>query len=147
MAGSRRRGCIKSSGEKIQLIIRRMRCEGCKRIHHELPNLLVPYKRYEAESIEQVVTQEAPAVGADESTLRRIRTWFEIWSVYATRCLASIAHRMEFPVENGSNPLQFSLQSIGQAESHQNNGWLGKVVRPIVNMNLWVQTRSAFLSE
>jgi len=44
-----------------------MRCMSCKRILHELPNLLVPYKRYEADSIEQVVTEPTSSfVGMEE---------------------------------------------------------------------------------
>jgi hypothetical protein len=146
VAGSRRRGYIKGSGETIKLIIRRMRCKSCQRIHHELPNILVPYKRYEAASIEEIATTEQPAVGADESTLRRIRAWFLVWSAYADRCLAAIARRFGLPVEEQSNPLQSSLHNMGHLGNHP-NGWLGQIVRPIVNLNLWVQTRSAFLSE
>ncbi|WP_242966792.1 DUF6431 domain-containing protein [Desulfosporosinus sp. FKA] len=31
-----------------------MRCVNCRRIHHELPDCLVPYKRYESTCIESV---------------------------------------------------------------------------------------------
>ncbi|MGI6467766.1 MAG: DUF6431 domain-containing protein [Syntrophomonadaceae bacterium] len=42
----RKRSCIDSLGEKVILSIRRLRCVECKRIHHELPDMLVPYKRH-----------------------------------------------------------------------------------------------------
>ncbi|MGB4509265.1 MAG: DUF6431 domain-containing protein, partial [Syntrophomonadaceae bacterium] len=41
--GSRPRKCVNSVGERITLIIRRLRCVKCQRIHHELPDMLVPY--------------------------------------------------------------------------------------------------------
>ncbi|WP_445349419.1 DUF6431 domain-containing protein [Desulforudis sp. DRI-14] len=44
--GSRKRSCIDSLGDKIVLIIRRLGCVACHRIHHELPDMLVPYKRF-----------------------------------------------------------------------------------------------------
>lgn len=143
--GSRRRGFVKSSGESVQLIIRRLRCIDCQSIHHELPNLLVPYKRYEAESIEQGVTETSPSVAADESTLRRWKTWFAVWSPYAASCLAAIASRFHLPVKESSHSSQSLLQRLGRFVGNA-NGWLARVVRPIANTNLWIHTRSAFLS-
>ncbi|WP_307545897.1 DUF6431 domain-containing protein [Paenibacillus sp. V4I5] len=31
------------------LVIRRLHCSQCLKIHHELPDCIVPYKRYESE--------------------------------------------------------------------------------------------------
>lgn len=142
VAGSRARVCIQSTGERIKLIIRRMHCEQCRRIHHELPDILVPYKRYDRSSIEQIVTEPAPAVAADESTLRRIRNWFYEWVAYAVRVLSAIEHRFGMPEGGVSSLLQPSLQSSGRVV----RGWMAKTVRAITNSNLWVQTRSACLS-
>ena len=55
MIGSRKRAFISSVGERIVLIIRRLKCKACGRVHHELPDILVPYKRYSSESIEAVI--------------------------------------------------------------------------------------------
>jgi Domain of unknown function (DUF6431) len=126
-------------------MIRRMQCKECERIHHELPDIIVPYKRYEAASIEQVVTEPNPAVAVDESTLRRLRNWFKIWSAYAVGCLSALANRYNLPVKASSKPLQSSLQRIGQFVGNA-DGWLARSVRSIANVNLWAQTRSAFLS-
>lgn len=143
--GSRRRRYIQSSGEKVTLVIRRMRCESCCKIHHELPNILVPYKRYDAASIEETVSQQNPAVAADESTLFRLRQWFTSWSTYAVGCLTAIAHRFNLPVPELSTPSQSPLQTIGRFVGDA-DGWLARVVRPIANTHLWVHTRSACLS-
>ncbi|CAB3389576.1 conserved protein of unknown function [Kyrpidia spormannii] len=144
--GSRRRGCVRASGEKIQLIIRRLRCGRCRRIHHELPDILVPYKRHEALGIEAAVS-EPPAdhVGAEESTLRRWRHWFAGWAPYAAGCLNALAHRFGFPVESSSTCPQSALRRIGRLVGEA-SGWLARAVRPMANANLWVQTRSACLS-
>ena len=143
--GSRRRGYIQSSGEKTLLVIRRLRCEVCRKIHHELPNILVPYKRYDAASIEETVSQPKPAVAADESTLLRLRQWFAAWSTYAVGCLAAVAHRFDLPVQESSTPSQSPLQIIGRFVGDA-DGWLARVVRPIANTHLWIHTRSACLS-
>jgi len=143
--GSRRRGCIDSSGEKVALVIRRMRCETCHKIHHELPDILVPYKRYDAASIEEIVSEPKAAVASDESTLLRLRQWFVNWFTYAAGCLAAVAHRFNLPVRESSAPSQSALQVIGQFVG-DSDGWLARAVRPIANAHLWVHTRSACLS-
>ena len=144
--GSRKRKYIKSSGENCSLVIRRLRCQQCNRIHHELPDILVPYKRYDSESIEAVVTgSSALSVAADESTLARWRSWFQSHSTYFRGCLDSIAIRFLHGATRSDSGLPRSvLQKIWQ---HTNNvtGWLARVVRPIANVNLWLHTRFAFL--
>ena len=144
--GRRRRGCIDSLGEKKILSIRRLRCANCKRIHHELPDMLVPYKRHVRESIEAVITREAEiSVIADESTLKRWRSWFNERANYLRGCLASIILRYDLKESaGGSSDLpQSKLHRIWQQVGNA-PGWLARVVKPIANLNLWPHTRSAF---
>jgi hypothetical protein len=128
-------------------MIRRLQCVQCHRVHHELPDILVPYKRYGCESVEAVVNAEAElTVAADESTIYRWRRWFEWLSNYFACALHSIAIRFNpQSVEAGSelpqSPLQRIWQQVGDAPR-----WLARTVRPVVNANYWVQTRSALLS-
>ena len=127
-------------------MIRRLRCESCSRIHHELPDKLVPYKRYDAESIEGAVNKPARTdIAADESTLSRWKLWFFTWVVYAQGCLQLISIRFDLPVENSSGCSQSALQRLGQFVGTE-DGWLSRVVRSIANSHLWRQTRSAFMS-
>lgn len=136
--GSRRRTRIQASGEVSCLIIRRLHCGDCKRVHHELPDILVPYKRYDADSIERVVAGTgATDVAADDATLSRWRHWFSAWLVYALGCLASIAIRFNLPVKDSSVPSPSALQAIGRFVGEA-AGWLARVVRPIANSNRWV---------
>jgi hypothetical protein len=146
--GSRLRCYINNSSESVKLNIRRLRCVQCDRIHHELPDLLVPYKRYDAESIEKVVTCPAATdVPVDESTLHRWNNWVHTLAPYWLGCLASIARRYgQDPVIPSSKDSQSALHRIGQVVGNAIH-WLARVVRPITNMNLWIHTRSAFLSK
>ncbi|MBQ9902168.1 MAG: hypothetical protein IJM51_07260 [Clostridia bacterium] len=51
----RRRISIKEGREVTWIMIRRLYCKKCRRLHNELPDILSPYKHYEAETIEGVV--------------------------------------------------------------------------------------------
>ncbi|WP_240984494.1 DUF6431 domain-containing protein [Acididesulfobacillus acetoxydans] len=145
--GSRRRKCKTSSGQTRVLIIRRLRCVQCGRIHHELPDCLVPYTRYESASIKCVVSKgsESSDVAADNATLYLLRVWFIMILPYFLSCLNAIAIRLgQDPVEEPSVPTLSAHQRIGLYVGHT-SGWLAGIVRPIVNTNSWVHTRSAFL--
>ena len=69
--GVRRRKYIKDSGEYHTLIIRRLRCKDCNKIHHELPDILIPYKRHCVNTIEKIVADE---VRGSEKTRFRTAT-------------------------------------------------------------------------
>lgn len=147
VAGSRRRKYINDLGDIVVLVIRRLRCSHCNRLHHELPDILVPYKRHGSASIEAVITGKAPlTVTADDATIRRWRNWFMELTDYFLGCLESIAVRYgKKPVEEAFRHPSLTLRRIrhhvGDAP-----GWLARIVRPLANANLWVHTRSAFLS-
>lgn len=43
---------VRTKGRKTQkILLRRLRCEECGAIHRELPELIFPYKQYEAEIV------------------------------------------------------------------------------------------------
>ncbi len=136
---SRRRGFIDSAGEHVALFIRRLKCSKCGRVHHELPDILVPYKRYSSESIEAIITGASTlSVAADESTINRLRTWFFTLAGYFASALLSIAVRyMKNAVVKTPDlpepPLQRIWHHVGDEP-----GWLARVVRPVVNTNLWL---------
>lgn len=138
MVGSRERVWYQSSGERSKLIIRRLWCKVEGKIHHELPDILVPYKRYDAESIERVISESVQDdVAVDDSTIYRWKSWFQSWVGYAIGCLQSISIRFHISVEEESTPSQSVLQSLGRFVGMA-FGWLSRVVRPIANSNLWV---------
>ena len=145
--GSRQRKYINGLGDQIVLIIRRLRCEHCQRIHHELPDIVLPYKRYGRASIEAVITGDtALTVTADESTLGRWRNWFSEMYYHFLGCLASIDTLLgNQSVKESSCLSQSALTRIWDYVGNA-SGWLARVVRPVANTNCWVHTRSAFLS-
>lgn len=136
--GSRRRVWYRSDGDRVQLVIRRLQCERCGKIHHELPDLLVPYRRYDAASIEGAVTQPPQSdSAAEESTLARWRSWFAAWAVYAAGCLQAIALRFHLPVRPASRADRYACRTLGRYVGEA-AGWLSRVVRPLANQQLWV---------
>ena len=75
-------------------------------IHHELPDLLIPYKQYDRESIEAVVTStEKLTIAADESTIRRWKHWFWLLANHFVGCLESIAVRYHKETVEGLSSL------------------------------------------
>lgn len=140
--GSRKRTVLQGDGEKIILIIRRLCCQGCSRIHHELPDMLVPYKRYAVAVIEAVIDDTASTVCCENSSIVRIKRWFAESADYLVGALTAIAARFGLTVKPAGGPACRRLKDlVGEAP-----GWLARVVRPVVNANFWVHTRFAFLS-
>ena len=148
--GTRERKSRESSGETKVYNIRRLGCDQCGRIHHELPDFLVPYKRYKAECIESVLSNPSTHdVPADESTLFRWLEWFNSFVDYWANCLLSIVLRTKqdkIPLNLTSVNSETALHRIGRLVGNAPR-WLERIVRPIVNINLWIHTRCAFLSE
>jgi hypothetical protein len=129
--GSRKRKYINKTGEKVTLIIRRLRCSNCKRVHHELPDILVPYKRYGSSSIENVLTDlDNSTVPAEESTIYRWKRWFNHLTIRILTYLLSIPSRskMKYRASNDSISMSF-------LKSHPK--WLAIVVRQLVSINMW----------
>jgi len=109
----------------------------------------VPYKRYEVDCIESAVSEDRKTadIAADECTFYRWKCWFEDFSTYLVGCLSSLAIRYsQISVEPLSEAPRSALQRMGHFVGDAPR-WLARVVRPIANTNLWVHTRSAFLSE
>ncbi len=93
-----------------------------QRVHHELPDMLVPYKRHVRESIEVVVSGDIDlSLTADESTIKRWQTWFGEMAGYFEGCLESISIRYSRKsVEDKSGLPKSKLQQyVGDAQ----DGW------------------------
>lgn len=56
--------------------LRRLRCQNCRRLHLELPDSLVPYKRYEATVIVQIITGQDHYVPSEYRTTQKIKRWY-----------------------------------------------------------------------
>ncbi|WP_052410173.1 DUF6431 domain-containing protein [Paenibacillus durus] len=146
--GSRERKVRGGGGELRQLVIRRLRCAGCRRIHHELPDLLIPYKRYDSRCIEQAVTEPEASVTAcaETSTLRRWKVWFRVLSIYFILVLQALEARMSGLAPGSPEASDHLRMTSAPAFRQQGPGWLARLVRPVANAHLWVHTRFAYLS-
>jgi hypothetical protein len=116
--GRRLRSAIAPGGEKTRYKIRRMRCtnDKCRKIHHELPDIIAPYKRHCAETIENIISGELDAVPCDSSTIWRIKSWWGAMSAYFTAILNAFAARLE------SQPPKFpTFREIIQAVANSNS--------------------------
>ena len=121
---------INSDGTKILLTIRRMKCKKCGRIHHELPDCLVPYKRFCVEMISDAVTSHISdsIFSGETSTLIRLRVWFKLFLDYVSRI------REHFLLLYKTDISVIDMKTIGG---------LKRIVRMLSNSNLWPQTRLA----
>ena len=124
--GRRLRKVIDSGGATLRLIIRRLRCGGCGKIHHELPDMVVPYKRYCAETVEAIITGETAAIVCEEGTIRRIRAWWMACRLYFESVIASLQEKYEIAFSSNMAP--------------------SEIFRAVTNAHLWPSTQSVFLS-
>ena len=75
MIGSRPRIVRRRDGSNISLIIRRLRCRECGTIHHELPDMIIPYKRCSSKCVAGILTSPNHAP-CETSSVARLRIWF-----------------------------------------------------------------------
>ena len=114
---------IESGGSKTILIIRRLRCIQCKTIHHELPDMLMPYKRHCADTVEKIIVEDTSAVYCEDSTVRKIKAWWMSLLLYFKNILASLERK-------------YSVRFMEDIKPKQ-------IVRAVTNSHLWLHTRSA----
>jgi hypothetical protein len=109
---------------KEHLLIRRLRCkeQKCRKIHHELPDILVPYKRHCAETIEKIITGQEDSVYTGEETISKIKKWWAVMLPYFTMVLLSLNAKFGTLFDPGAT--------------------LKEIVRAVANSHLWSHTRS-----
>jgi hypothetical protein len=103
-----------------------MRCRDCNKIHHELPNCIVPYKRHSVKTFQAVIDHKTDDVPCEESTICKIKRWWLLVNDYFKGVLAVLSAKQN---------IKFSPCPK-----------LCEIVRAIVNSNSWIHTRSAFSS-
>ena len=117
---------IDSAGDKQTLVIRRLRCEDCKHIHHELPDLLMPYKRHCMETIENVIAGKTEEMYCEISTINRIRAWWAACQLYFESVITSL--RAKYGAVFTACPAP------------------REIVKAVVNSHNWPSTRSVLLA-
>jgi len=140
VVGSRKRKVYEADGSRRQLIIRRLYCTNCRCIHHELPDIITPRKRYSTDTIEQVLSEKSQDFFPGEgSTMIRIHFWFSLLRNYIERTLEALRQ-----IYKEDRDLTIRISSLlPLSPSALPAGWLKQVVRILVNSGRWRQTRNA----
>lgn len=143
VVGSRNRKSTGLDGAEKTLIIRRLRCDSCEKIHHELPDFIVPYKHYDAQVIENILKGSGkPAESCspcEDSTARRTIRWFSLLLPYFEAAIRSLIEMNRY-----HNELVLELSELlPLSASRLPAGWLVRLVRALVNSGRWLQTRLA----
>jgi hypothetical protein len=142
--GSRNRTVLDEERNPMVLRIRRLFCKVCQCVHHELPDILVPYKRYASRVVEGVISEPSnQQVAAETSTLSAWRNWFrKRWPHWLGVFARLVEEQVAQPLSTG---LQSAHERLGQWVG-RTTGWLARIVQSIVNLHFWNIPVPPFLS-
>ena len=118
--GWRKRKLIKGNETVLTMNIHRIRCKDCNKMHHVLPDIIVPYKRHDSGNIDKVTENILSESIYDESTINRIKAW---WRKILLYLAAFELNKSEIEI-----PLKPTVK---------------QVVCILVNANLWPRTHTA----
>jgi hypothetical protein len=124
----RARIVIYSDGIHVIIMIRRLKCKICNKLHNELPDFIQPYKRYTSDVIEAVLDDDTSSSPAENSTIKRWRKWFDRIASYLNAALVAIKAEFEhLPVNimKELTPLEYYRK--------QGKDWLRGIMRRYVN--------------
>ena len=76
--------------ETVTIMLQRYKCKQCGKIHHELPDCIVPYKRHSLAIIEQTISSPEKQLLLDEQVVHRITAWWELMVQYIIRVAGAI---------------------------------------------------------
>jgi len=127
--GWRSRKLITFIGSLLLLLVQRVRCKDCGKIHHVLPDIIVPYKRYDAETIESIIegNPEEALCELEEQEIYRIKTWWREMMHYILTKTTTIMSKCQIQISPKSK--------------------LTTIVRTLANAHLWPGTRSVLVAE
>ena len=137
----RRRYLKNSQGEKKRFMLRRLKCEECKKLHTEIPYFIQPYKHYSSETIQSVIDNNAGAgeCAADNSTIRRWKNGFSEAGPDISQRLASVYARMS------NEPATINQSaSILKIIMNKNGRWLAFVMSLLINAGYKLRAQFAF---
>ena len=121
--GWRKRKLFMLIGTFMILMIRRVKCKTCGKIHHVLPNTIVPYKRYDAETIKKIIEGNSSEICCEECTANRIKAWWADMRLYILIVAPLIMKKHKIRIKPELN--------------------LTQAVLTLANTHLWPGTRSA----
>ena len=129
---SRKRIWKHEGGVVERLIVRRLYCAACKRLHTELPDCVSPYKHYETATICGVIEGIVTAEDEDsesypcEATMKRWHEWFRQNRTALQGHINRTCYELNFSSTNANRPLLEQIQ-----EKYRN--WLEIIIRIVYN--------------
>lgn len=135
--GRRIRRVIELDGRVNQYLIWRLQCPCCRRIHHELPNFIVPYKRYSIHVISEIIEGDLEMVPCGNGAIKNILHWFMQFKTQVLSCLNNSGSDCNLNCYTYS-PLEFSMSSL------KISYWLKLVIHILANNDKWFTTQIMF---
>lgn len=131
--GHRDRTMMDESGTARRIVICRTRCTntGCRRIHHLLPEGLIPYKRYLARCVEGALAATMQ-VGCEDKTIANWRDWYKGFLSKSYTAGFTLYVRGIFPKH----------ASCIIARGCMSEGWLAASIQYITNTGCYQQPSS-----
>jgi len=121
--GWRKRGSIDHLENSKILMVRRIKCKDCGKMHHVLPDTIVPYKHYNTEAIERIIRGKAEETFCSESEINRIKSWWVRMKLYVLEKAEAVIR-------------------IGEGQITPDSK-LAIISRTLANAHLWPSTRVA----
>lgn len=124
-------------------IIERRQCtnESCRRIHRILPDEMIEFKHYSAETIEDVedgvISEEDGCDHPSDNTMRHWRWWFEFNKDHIESQLRSAVYRF---LDQGYGLLKSMDSLLDEIRNRISPGWLGTSCRIINNSGGYIMT-------
>ncbi len=128
------------NGEKRIIMVRRLYCSHCKRLHTELPDVITSRKHYATEIIENVVDDVSTPDDTTtdtypcERTMQRWKKWIANSRLLIDGYLKSIGSRLSASGVELLNVRDSLLQKLRDDGA----GWLSTVSRVIYNTGGWL---------
>jgi hypothetical protein len=96
----------------------------CKKIHHELPYILIPYKRHCADTIEKVIDGRAHEANVEESTGRKIMSWWQAIYAYLINVLNALSIKYQATYKKDIAPRKIILAAVNVTMyPHTRSAW------------------------
>lgn len=102
---SRARSVRIDEEKNYQFLLRRLRCEGCHKLHLELPSFLLPGQRCFKRVIEQALCGGSVPVVRDPRTPVRWRKWWNRMEAHLRAAVQSLVHRKKISEAECRTPL------------------------------------------
>ncbi len=122
-------------GGKESLLIRRLYCENCHRLHNELPDCLVPYKHYAAETISGVLDEIVTPDDEDSEDYPSAQT-MRLWSLWLIKNIENIEgslRRAGYTILGLGEGILSASESLLDAFRTRYQNWLEIILRIIYN--------------